>query len=144
MVQGELSSIGRTWRWIPKASRGMKNHRKAWVGRDLKDHLVAMLPPWAELSVTTSSHLGSHQTWPWAPPGMLTHGTAPSYSLPCRPGENRTFAQHEGVPQMEEPYPPSSQGIERLLTSQHSALQTNGHSGRDEAPSAASMQTLCH
>lgn len=43
---------------------------------------------------------------------------------------------------MEEPYQPFSQGMGRLLTSQHSALWTNSHSGRVKASSAASTVSL--
>jgi len=41
----------------------------AWVGRDVRDHLVSTSLPGVGLPPTRSGFSGTHQAWPWAPPG---------------------------------------------------------------------------
>ena len=50
-----------------------RNHRTAWVGRDLKPiqfHPPPPLPPWAGLLSITSGCPEPHSTCPWTLPGM--------------------------------------------------------------------------
>ena len=49
------------------------NHRMVRVGRDLKDHLVPILLPWAGTSSTTPGCSELHPTCPWTPPGGGIH-----------------------------------------------------------------------
>jgi len=40
-----------------------------WIGRDLKDHLVPTLLPWAGTPSTRPGCSDLHPTWPWTLPG---------------------------------------------------------------------------
>jgi len=44
----------------------LQNHRKVWVGRDLKDHLLPTPLPWAGTPCTRPGCSEPHPTWPWA------------------------------------------------------------------------------
>lgn len=40
-------------------------HRMAWLGRDLKGHLLPALPPWAGTPLARSGSLKPHPSWAW-------------------------------------------------------------------------------
>ena len=69
------------------ASAAWYNHRMAWVGRDLKDHLVPNLLPHTGLPTTKSGASavcpGPHPTWPWTAPVMGHPQSPPSHQFNC-------------------------------------------------------------
>ena len=62
------------------SSTSTKNHRMAWVGRDLKDHKAPTPPlqagPPTSTFKTSPGCPGPHPTWPWTPPGIDGESTA--------------------------------------------------------------------
>ena len=46
-----------------------QNHSMVWVGKDLTDHLVPTLLPWAGTPSTRPHCSKSHPLWPWTLPG---------------------------------------------------------------------------
>lgn len=62
---GRFDSPGCTLMWAPASI-------ESYNGRDLKDHVVPALLPWAMLPTTksTSDHVAQGPAWHWTPPGM--------------------------------------------------------------------------